>query len=84
MPDPTQAGRFKCGIQGAVMCGEIETVEMAMGIYEHKRLELHPVRGTVDQAMATGRYSFMQAPRFIAGQANLSTAPARLQAAAHD
>jgi len=37
VPNPTQTGRIECGIQGAVVGGEVEAIKVAMGVYEHKR-----------------------------------------------
>ena len=40
--DATLPGRFQRGIQGAVVGGKVEAIKVAMGIYEHKGLKLHP------------------------------------------
>jgi hypothetical protein len=37
VPYPALPGRIKRGIQGAVVGGEVKTIEVTMGIYEHKR-----------------------------------------------
>jgi hypothetical protein len=37
VPYPALTGRLEGGIQGAVVSGEVEAIQVAMGIYEHKR-----------------------------------------------
>jgi hypothetical protein len=37
VPYPALTGRIECSIQGAVVGGEVETIKVTMGIYEHKR-----------------------------------------------
>jgi hypothetical protein len=37
VPDSALTGGLKGSIQGSVVGGEIEAIEVAMGIYEHKR-----------------------------------------------
>jgi hypothetical protein len=35
--DPAFPGRIKRGIEGAVVGGKVKSIEVTMGIYEHKR-----------------------------------------------
>ena len=37
VPDPACARCVECGIQRAVMGGEVEAIKVTMGIYEHKK-----------------------------------------------
>jgi hypothetical protein len=40
VPYPTLASGLQRCIQGAVVLGEVETIKVAMGVYEHRKLRL--------------------------------------------
>jgi hypothetical protein len=40
MPYPTLACGVESSIKGAAVLGKVEAIKVAMGIYEHKKLQL--------------------------------------------
>lgn len=40
VPYPTLARSFKGGVEGAAVLGQVEAIKVAMGIYEHRDLQL--------------------------------------------